>query len=201
MVSETTQCRSPAAAVETSCWCLARDRGRPHVGLMSDLPRTLALQAISLYQRYLSPYKGYRCAYAFHTGCASCSRLGFRAIRWRGLLDGLVLLFRRLGRCRDVFDRHRERVAPPATTRRASTIARDQRGICDALACIPCDSGCAAPCDAGPFDVVSTGADALQCVPCDCSPCDGIDLRCESQRREDRAMRARREARRRAHGH
>ena len=51
--------------------------------------RCLALCAITFYQRCLSPAKGFSCAYRFHTGCQSCSVLGYRAIRrfgvWRGL--------------------------------------------------------------------------------------------------------------------
>jgi len=58
---------------------------------MRHVPRDLALLAITLYQRHLSPYKGFRCAYALHTGRASCSRLGYRAIRRHGL-RGLGLL-------------------------------------------------------------------------------------------------------------
>jgi putative component of membrane protein insertase Oxa1/YidC/SpoIIIJ protein YidD len=153
---------------------------------MNDLLRDLALQAISLYQRYLSPYKGYRCAYAFHTGCASCSRLGFRAIRWRGVFDGLSLLVRRLGRCRDAFERYRQRPLAPTAACVAPTIARDQRGFCDVLGCIPCD---AVPMDAA--------CDCLSVGDCGMSPCDCLDLRSEEARRNDRANRAAREARRR----
>ena len=44
--------------------------------------------AIGAYQRYLSPYKGFCCAYRAHTGRASCSALGARVIRRHGLLAG-----------------------------------------------------------------------------------------------------------------
>jgi putative component of membrane protein insertase Oxa1/YidC/SpoIIIJ protein YidD len=164
---------------------------------MSTLVRDLALNAISLYQRYLSPYKGYRCAYAFHTGCASCSRLGFRAIRWRGLLDGLALLVRRLGRCRDIFERRRKRPSATKAAPRASVIARDQRGFCDALACIPCDAGCALPCDATQLDAASNCINVAACSPSPCDCCDLIDLRSQAQRREDQVLLASREAERR----
>ncbi|MDQ1813775.1 membrane protein insertion efficiency factor YidD [Massilia sp. CCM 9210] len=51
--------------------------------------KTLALSAIGFYQRHLSPYKGFRCAYCAYTGNASCSALGARAIRRYGVWDGL----------------------------------------------------------------------------------------------------------------
>ena len=54
---------------------------------------------IASYQRYLSPYKGFCCAYRVHTGRASCSSLGRRAIRAHGLFGGLVLLSERFKRC------------------------------------------------------------------------------------------------------
>jgi len=43
--------------------------------------RKLVLAAITGYQTYLSPYKGFCCAYRVHTGRKSCSALGFRAVR------------------------------------------------------------------------------------------------------------------------
>ncbi|WP_448173529.1 membrane protein insertion efficiency factor YidD [Rhizobacter fulvus] len=153
---------------------------------MTDLLRDLALQAISFYRRYLSPHKGYRCAYALHTGCASCSRLGFRAVRWRGFLDGLSLLVRRLGRCRDAFEGYRQVTPAPAVARLAPTIRRDQRGFCEVLDCIPCD---AVPMDAA--------CNCLSAGDCGMSPCDCLDLRSEDARRNDRANRAARDARRR----
>ena len=58
--------------------------------------KQLALAAIRLYQRHLSPHKGFCCAYRVHTGRASCSSLGYRAIRRFGLWLGLVILHRRL---------------------------------------------------------------------------------------------------------
>jgi putative component of membrane protein insertase Oxa1/YidC/SpoIIIJ protein YidD len=55
---------------------------------------------IAGYQRFLSPYKGFCCAYRVHTGRASCSSLGRRVIRTHGLFSGLVLLTQRFKRCK-----------------------------------------------------------------------------------------------------
>jgi len=130
---------------------------------MRHVPRDLALYAITLYQRHLSPYKGFRCAYALHTGCASCSRLGHRAIRRYGLRRGIDVLCARLDRCSAAHARHGAALAgrlsaPPPLLR----APRAQRGFCDALACIPFDAGCL-PCDAA-----LPSCDAAACVPADC---------------------------------
>lgn len=111
------------------------------------MTRELALAAIGVYQRYVSPHKGFCCAYRAHTGRAGCSALGARAIRRWGLRRGLAVLRLRLRRCGEA---HRHCLAHPP--RRQALAA--QRGDCD-LDCGLDDAGC---CDAA--DV------------CDCGDCD-----------------------------
>jgi putative component of membrane protein insertase Oxa1/YidC/SpoIIIJ protein YidD len=104
--------------------------------------KALALALIGLYQRHLSPRKGFCCAYRFHTGAASCSALGHRAIRRHGLRRGLALLDRRLARCALAHRRYGPR--RPAL--------RSEAGVCEvaeACDCFPSGSdvsGCC--CDA-----------------------------------------------------
>jgi putative component of membrane protein insertase Oxa1/YidC/SpoIIIJ protein YidD len=74
----------------------------------------IALYAIRVYQRYISPRKGFSCAYRCHTGRSSCSVLGYRAIRRYGVIGGLVMTQTRLKRC-------------AATHRRATTLPRAKR--------------------------------------------------------------------------
>jgi putative component of membrane protein insertase Oxa1/YidC/SpoIIIJ protein YidD len=98
--------------------------------------KTLALAAITLYQRYLSPYKGFVCAFRVHTGRDGCSAYGKRVIARYGLRQGLTLLRRRLAACSDVH--HHQ---PPART---SMRYRAQAGHCDPGCDVPhlsCDSG------------------------------------------------------------
>jgi len=85
--------------------------------------RRLALLAIRLYQQHLSPYKGFCCAYGAHTGHASCSTLGLRAVRRFGVWEGVAILDRRLAKYGVAHRRYRH--AP---------LAR-QAGSCD----LPCD--------------------------------------------------------------
>ena len=89
----------------------------------------LALQSIVLYQRYLSPRKGFCCALHASSGGRSCSAYGYRAIARGGVVHGMALLQKRLDACRDVH-RHRRAI-------------NRQRGFCDA----GCDVGDCSSCD------------------------------------------------------
>lgn len=115
--------------------------------------RHLVLLAIRLYQRHLSPRKGFCCAYRVHKGRASCSALGYRVVRRHGVWRGLALIRARTRRCGEVHRRHRFALAPrwPAA----------QRGECDAD-CVPCDG-----------DACSHALDVADC----CSGCDGPSRR------------------------
>jgi uncharacterized protein len=61
--------------------------------------RRFALALIGAYQRWISPRKGFHCAYRVHCGGAGCSAVGARLIRRHGLWAGLPLLRERLRRC------------------------------------------------------------------------------------------------------
>jgi putative component of membrane protein insertase Oxa1/YidC/SpoIIIJ protein YidD len=61
--------------------------------------RALALALIRIYQRLLSPRKGFACAYRCLTGRHSCSHFAARAIKRSGILSGLRLIRRRFQAC------------------------------------------------------------------------------------------------------
>jgi uncharacterized protein len=112
-------------------------------------PAQAALAMIGLYQRFISPHKGFRCAHAVQTGRRGCSALGARAIRRHGLWNGLGVLGCRLDACALSHEalqaeRHRPRLHP-------------QSGLCD--------FDCGGP-DCNPFDscdVAECACDALDC--------------------------------------
>ncbi|MRW93699.1 membrane protein insertion efficiency factor YidD [Duganella sp. FT80W] len=129
--------------------------------------KALALAAIAFYQRYLSPLKGFSCAFRGHTGRDSCSCYGRRVIARYGVLRGLTLLNRRLTACGAVHRHHHP--APPPSRLRAHY--RAQAGFCDVPSCdvpscdlpschlphLPCDGvnpcqllDCASSCADGP---------------------------------------------------
>jgi uncharacterized protein len=61
--------------------------------------KQLLLAAIRAYQRYVSPYKGFSCAWRVHRGGQSCSGYGHHVIARYGARRGLALLGRRLDAC------------------------------------------------------------------------------------------------------
>lgn len=120
----------------------------------------LALYLVRFYQRFISPYKGFSCAYRLHTGRAGCSQLGYRAIRRFGVPGGLRVLNRRLERCSEVYHdhcqhhhQHNSRPAMPA-----------QRGFVDCGGCDVPSGGCDLPCDAASCDVATPIADCGSAV-------------------------------------
>ena len=133
----------------------------------------LALAAIDIYKRYLSPLKGFSCAYRVHTGSCSCSTLGARAIRRYGILRGLGVLRERTFLCGVVYRRYGGQRTPRPPVQ--------QRG--------DCDLGCDLP-DCDLFSGKSGGklCDFLNC--CDCGSCDWW------QRKQDVPLRSRRRGRR-----
>ena len=113
--------------------------------------RAMVLAAIVVYQRYLSPLKGFACAYRVHTGRQSCSALGFRAVRRYGAVKGLRVLRRRLYLCGVAYRRH-------APVRSAMPFQR-QAGFCDAGCDVPCDFSFDLP----GIDVCSSFGDCGSC--------------------------------------
>lgn len=101
--------------------------------------KAIALAAISAYQAYLSPLKGFACAYRVYTGACSCSALGHRAIRMHGVLGGLVVLRKRMRLC-GVAHRKFGPLQQPARL-----IGARQRGVCDVSCDLPLDAHCEIP--------------------------------------------------------
>jgi uncharacterized protein len=108
--------------------------------------------SIGAYQRYVSPYKGFCCAYRAHTGKRSCSSYGRAIVQKLGLFAFLAALPRQFERCKLAY-------AQLLTKRQAASGNSDQKNkkMSDIIDCNPCDVVDAAsnlPCDG---------------VPCDCS--------------------------------
>lgn len=61
----------------------------------------LAIRLIRLYQKYVSPYKGYRCAHRLLHRGMSCSEFGEHVLQRRGLWEFWPLLQRRFRRCHE----------------------------------------------------------------------------------------------------
>ena len=98
----------------------------------------MALAAIRLYRRHLSPRKGFRCAWGVATGRDSCSGVGLRAVRRSGWWRGAQLLRRQFDRCL-LAGAAQARVADEGRYRRLRPLAA-QRGDCD-IGCDGCPDG------------------------------------------------------------
>ncbi|MBG88731.1 MAG: hypothetical protein CMO80_17770 [Verrucomicrobiales bacterium] len=59
-----------------------------------------AIPLIRFYQRFISPHKGFSCAYRIHTGEDSCSHAVKKIIEEKGLFAGLPDIRRRFHECR-----------------------------------------------------------------------------------------------------
>ena len=90
--------------------------------------KSVALPGIRLAQRWISPRKRFSCAHRVHTGNASCSWLGYRAIHRFGVWQGGALLQARFDRGAAAHRQHQ----------RLHLHLRNQAGYCD---------GCALPCN------------------------------------------------------
>jgi len=122
-------------------------------GKQRSLMARLALGAIVLYQRYLSPVKGFSCAYRVLTGRDSCSAYGYRVIARHGLRRGASLLQRRLHACGE---QHRLHLARQQAPRRMTARHRAQAGDC----------ACDLPCDLPGADCLGNACDASDVLEC-----------------------------------
>lgn len=64
------------------------------------LTTTWAVRLIQIYQRYISPYKGFRCAHSVAYGSPSCSAAVKQIVLQHGLVAGWPAIRRRFQACR-----------------------------------------------------------------------------------------------------
>jgi len=99
---------------------------------------TLAIEAIGLYRRHLSPRKGFRCAHNALHNHGSCSDFGLRAYGRLAFCEATALMVRRLRDCRSAYVVMKG-LAQPRTHGDASQRNRERRtGPCDTLDAIMC---------------------------------------------------------------
>ncbi|MDR1995283.1 membrane protein insertion efficiency factor YidD [Azonexus sp.] len=65
--------------------------------------KSLALEGISIYQRFISPRKGFVCAHRVLHGGISCSAFAAEAIRDHGVIAGIRNLRERFEMCRQAY--------------------------------------------------------------------------------------------------
>ena len=140
----------------------------------------LALGAIWGYQQFISPYKGFRCAYAAHHGGTGCSGYAKYAIRDHGLWRALPIIRQRLRDCRVAYDEIKA-----SCTCRDETLSDEERAELDARRrkdkksgkCDNCHCGDCAPMPGGCLGGGRAASSNNGCI--DLNPCDG-DIGCGS---------------------
>lgn len=119
----------------------------------------MILLIIRAYQRYVSPYKGFHCAFHAHTGRQTCSGYGYRVFARYGTVRGWRLLRRRFGACSAAAHRHYEDCAQAHAHKAHST--HRQAGFID---CGGCDvPGCDLPDVGNVCDCLGNFADVGDC--------------------------------------
>ena len=116
----------------------------------------LAVLIISFYQRYISPYKGYRCAYGVLNNRGSCSNIVKEIIRTQGLLSGWGNIKAQFSACSNANDELKKR-------KKDDEQKKDKRGD----PCTGCD--CGSFIDCVPIRSCKKGPDSNCDLPCDCS--------------------------------
>ncbi|MBE9118480.1 membrane protein insertion efficiency factor YidD [Lusitaniella coriacea LEGE 07157] len=122
----------------------------------------VAIAAISGYQRYLSPHKGFSCAHRIVYGGDSCSQYVKRAIARQGLIAAIPLSQQRFADCKASHEVFKEK---------QKTSHRRRRHLCSS-------SDCATPC----CEAIPEFLDFEGCLSdfpdIDCTP-DCGDLSCD----------------------
>lgn len=123
--------------------------------------------AITGYQRYISPYKGFCCAYRVKHGGMSCSEYVKQALLQHGIWRAIPIAKQRFGECKlaasavvaDGNNQYR-------TLMRRQNRSRQQKRNSS----LDCCNGCS-PIDlipsegCGSFEIAGGGADACSCTP------------------------------------
>lgn len=129
---------------------------------------------IGFYQRFISPYKGFRCAHAVYHSGPSCSSAVKTIISQYGLIKGLPAIRKRFAECRQAYC-----LILAEQSENKSKKGKKKSGKCKQQLKEHCGLDCLPdPCDALSFcsrgDSQDSGCDVNPCdsSPCDVGPCD-----------------------------
>jgi putative component of membrane protein insertase Oxa1/YidC/SpoIIIJ protein YidD len=158
------------------------------------LPDKLAISAISLYQRFISPHKGFSCAYRVLYGGESCSQFFKRSIATEGLLVAIVNRRDRFAACHEANQilHHQilhHQILPSQTNDPEEKDEKTPQRNYDCVACpdlaeLSCNLIDCASADCRPIDCSHWGhipdCSALDCSALDCSALDCSALDCSA---------------------
>ena len=129
--------------------------------------RIISLTLIALYQRFISPYKGFHCAHHQLNKGDTCSNAVKSLVHQHGLIKAWPKIQQRFTGCRQAYD-----------ILRSQSFSAHERSS-GARTDLFCDFPCDLPCDASVADCGSgKSGSSRECV----SPCDLLDLVPEKRR-------------------
>jgi len=98
-----------------------------------------AIGSIGVYQKYISPYKGFRCAHRVYCCGSSCSEFAQQAIRDNGLLNAIPKIRRRFCECREAYVAlQRFQVGAESTDDKKPSPLTKQGDCCVNVCTLPC---------------------------------------------------------------
>lgn len=126
------------------------------------LVRQFAIASIKLYQRYISPHKGFACAHRVLYGGESCSGYVKRAIAQKGLLEALSSAGERFDACKaaSLILRSQQSESEKKNRQNAPTSCQCSSAASEACAQISCESCIALP------DCSLLDCGSLDCISC-----------------------------------
>lgn len=125
----------------------------------------LALLIIWFYQRFLSPYKGYRCAYGVLHHTEGCSGAVKQIIRQKGVIAGWTDIRQRFVACRQAAMELQDSSLSKNERDKPDKAPKKKKEYCDT----PCGDGLNAIPDC-------SDVSCPEIPECSC-PCDGLSLR------------------------
>lgn len=103
--------------------------------------QSIAVSLIIVYQRRISPHKGYRCAHHAFYGGHTCSECAKQAVISKGLIGALPLIWKQLRECRLAYTRLQEmpfQLADAVGHRDESNSEKKQGDTCANICTLPC---------------------------------------------------------------
>jgi len=121
----------------------------------------IALFIIKLYQKYLSPRKGYCCAYGSLYNNGSCSQRVSNIISENGLISGWSQIKNQFVMCSEAYEVIQEKNRKKAKKKKDEIDWCSPVDACEVIRCIPVprrwckgksnEGDCDLPCDCSPF--------------------------------------------------
>ena len=121
----------------------------------------LALFLIKLYQRYVSPKKGYCCAYGALYNNGSCSVRVSHIIKEKGVFNGWTQIKHQFAMCSEAYEVIKENNKKKEKKKKDENDWCSPTDVCEIINCVPvpkrlckgnsAEGDCDLPCDCSPF--------------------------------------------------